>query len=637
MFEILRWIYLLKFFSPKNLNATKYICSLKRRNKIILQIVYDVLVLTVAYIVCVFIHDLSLREINIFLLVISVMLSVSIFIISGDYKKLFRLSFQDGNLKAIKNYVLAATIFFVVSIFFNNDFGLQQIFFMSLFGSTLSHTGRTLIRFVLDKSYIGKVNTLIIGADKYGLELLRSARIDNNLCVVGIIDDQKEVVGSIMAGVKVYPEKEIHRIVENKKIKVILLTSRNITKNLKNHLSELQNKFNLNIRELPKQSDILSGTTRIVYAKNLDITDLLGRDPVPANFDLIQKHINGKSILITGAGGSIGTEISRQITKATPSRLVLFDHSEFNLYTIEQEIINLANVLSLNIEIISILGSVCDEELFSLTLSKHMVEHVYHAAAYKHVPLLEKNVCNALYNNVIGTRNVLRTSLKAGVQSFTMVSTDKAVRPTNVMGASKRLAELICQAYANAQSKTIISMVRFGNVMNSSGSVIPLFQKQIMNGGPLTVTHPEITRFFMTIPEAAQLVVESSCLAEGGEVFLLDMGDPIKISNLAASMITLSGYEVYDRTTGLDQKQNQIEIIYSGLRDAEKLFEELLIDASSEKTKHSKIMKAKESFLHFDLLDPILNEFAIKIQKNNVTGIIEMLNDLPLGYKKPDQ
>ena len=371
-------------------------------------------------------------------------------------------------------------------------------------------------------------------------------------------------------------------------------------KRILDHLEPLKVK----IKVTPPIKDLVSGVLRVQDIREIEIEDLLGRDAMEPDSQLISACITDKSVLVTGAGGSIGSELCRQIIRQRPARLLLLENSEFALYSIEQELQGIKKALDIKIEIMPFLGSVRETDKCEKILRTFSTDTVYHAAAYKHVPLVEHNPIEGVRNNALGTLSIATAAIAAGVKCFVLISTDKAVRPTNVMGSTKRLAELILQAFSRKQTNTRFCMVRFGNVLGSSGSVVPLFRRQIMAGGPITVTHPEITRYFMTIPEAAQLVLQAGAMGEGGDVFVLDMGEPIKIVDLAKRMVHLSGLEMKSDAT----PEGTIEIHHVGLRPGEKLYEELLIGANVEGTEHPLIMRAQEAELPWSVLQDLLAE-----------------------------
>ena len=378
--------------------------------------------------------------------------------------------------------------------------------------------------------------------------------------------------------------------------------------------------------------DLVAGTASIDELKEVSIDDLLGRETIPPNIELLGKNIQGKSVLVTGAGGSIGSELCRQIVKLQPNKIILFDHSEFNLYEIDKEIKQINGSIKLKVEIIPILGSVQNKTRLNSVFNKFKPDTIFHAAAYKHVPIVEYNVVEGVRNNIFGTLNCAEAALSSGVKAFVLISTDKAVRPTNVMGASKRLAELILQALSKDSKHTMFCMVRFGNVLGSSGSVVPLFRKQIAMGGPVTVTHPEITRYFMTIPEASQLVIQAGAMGKGGDVFVLDMGKSIKIFDLASKMIHLSGYSI----KSIKEPAGDVEIKFSGLRPGEKLYEELLIGDNVVGTSHDRIMSAHEAMLPWHELQKIISRLDVSCSNYDLQSIRNILEDAPTGFSPSD-
>jgi FlaA1/EpsC-like NDP-sugar epimerase len=408
----------------------------------------------------------------------------------------------------------------------------------------------------------------------------------------------------------------------------------------------------VHVRTLPGMADLASGRVAVSDFLELDLEDLLGRDPVPPNSTLLARDLAGKVVLVTGAAGSIGSELCRQILKERPARLVLVENSEFGLYAIHQELETRVlsvesdgrSTLSPLPEIVPLLGSIRDFRRMADVFRTYSPDTVYHAAAYKHVPMVEHNACEGISNNVLGTFNVARAAVENGVSNFVLVSTDKAVRPTNVMGASKRVAELVLQALASesmvrfedaqpvssvVRNRTRFCMVRFGNVLGSSGSVVPLFRKQIEAGGPITLTHSDVTRYFMTIPEAAQLVLQAGAMGEGGEVFLLDMGQPVRIFELARRLVELSGRTICDEAS----PDGEIAIKITGLRPGEKLYEELLIGDNPSPTAHPRIMKAKEAYVEWDELRPRLADLARNVQAHNADGARAVLAHLVSGYQ----
>lgn len=471
---------------------------------------------------------------------------------------------------------------------------------------------RGFIRFLVH-SYlhadIHKKRVAIYGAGYAGQQVAAAlSRSDEHLPLF-FIDDATSLSGQILGGLHVYDAKTALKVMAKRKVDEILIALPSVSRPRKSEIIQLLEPAHLKITEIPGLTKLVDGEIRISDIQEVDIIDLLGRDPVPPIQELLAKNIQDKVVMVTGAGGSIGSELCRQIIKNKPTKLIIYELTEFALYSIDKEL----NLKS-QIEIIPILGTVLDQAKLERILEQYAVQTVYHAAAYKHVPLVECNPLAGLKNNAIGTAFSLNAAVKKGVETFVLISTDKAVRPTNVMGASKRMAELYCQAMAEAQSQTQVSIVRFGNVLGSSGSVVPLFKQQIAKGGPITVTHPDVTRYFMTIPEASQLVIQAGALGQGGDVFLLDMGDPVRIQDLARQMIALSGLKY--RAT--DSEIGDIGIEYSGLRPGEKLYEELLIDHdNTEITQHSRILRSFEK--HY----PLQQLIEVFEKMNSLTAIDE--------------
>lgn len=474
---------------------------------------------------------------------------------------------------------------------------------------------------------------IIYGAGRSGRQLLEAVKQTSEYHPVAFVDDDKSLHKTVIHNTPVHASSELPKLVERYGVESILLAipsaGRQLSKQLITRLESLPCK----ILSMPGLKDLVEGKVSINNLKKVSVIDLLGRKSIEPDIKLMQENITKKVVMVTGAGGSIGSELCRQIIQQSPKVLILFELSEFSLYTIEQELGNTIREKNLAIKLIPAMGSV--QHLRRLTeLMKHFqVETIYHAAAYKHVPLVEYNTIEGVRNNVFGTLHCAQAAIEAGANTFVLISTDKAVRPTNTMGASKRMAELILQALAEkANHKTRFCMVRFGNVLGSSGSVIPLFERQIAAGGPITLTHPDITRFFMTIPEAAQLVIQAGAMGQGGDVFLLDMGDPIKIIDLARQMIRLSGLGVRD-----EQNINgDIEIVITGLRPGEKLYEELLIGENPEGTNHKRIMTSKELMLPWSDLQLLLLQLEEACKAFDPRAVHNILVDAPIAFKPSD-
>jgi FlaA1/EpsC-like NDP-sugar epimerase len=492
---------------------------------------------------------------------------------------------------------------------------------------------------------------LIYGAGSAGRQLASGLIGNHEMLIKGFVDDDPHLKGSTINGIPVYPSTDLEDLTRRLEITDLLLAIPSVSQDRRKEIIASLNSCGVRVRSLPELIDLASGRVRVLDLHDLDMNDLLGRVVVPPEVSLLEKNILGRVVLVTGAGGSIGSELCRQIIKFSPKSLILIDSSEHSLYLIYEELkralispedVRLAggsddcayshSNTELSIELVPCLASVRDRDLLLKIFKAYKPATVFHAAAYKHVPLVEKNPAEGIRNNVYGTLTCAQVSLESGVSNFILVSTDKAVRPTNVMGASKRVAELILQAMADIAIKdnhaTNFSMVRFGNVLGSSGSVAPLFSAQIAAGGPITLTHPEVTRYFMTIPEAAQLVIQASAMAEGGDVFVLDMGDPVRIYDLATKMVYLSGLLVKDQA----HPHGDIEIKIIGLRPGEKLYEELLIGDDPQSTAHPKIMKAHEDFLSWGDLQKELEKLNLALESSDARLMWEMLKKLVPGY-----
>ncbi|USA46478.1 polysaccharide biosynthesis protein [Acinetobacter sp. C26M] len=489
---------------------------------------------------------------------------------------------------------------------------------------------RAVIRFIIKASFyseIGRKRIAIYGAGDAGQQIAAALHRSDDHLPVFFIDDFASLQGQIVGGLKVYSvEKALQRF-QKDRIEEILLALPSVGRVRKAEIIQQFEIARLKITELPGLTRLVDGEIQVSDIQEVDIIDLLGRDPVPPISHLIAKNIQNKVVMVTGAGGSIGSELCRQIIKNQPKILVLYELTEFALYDIDKELRQTATC-----KIVPILGTVQDQQKLERIIEQYHIQTVYHAAAYKHVPLVECNPIAGLKNNAIGTANSLNAAVKKGVETFVLISTDKAVRPTNVMGASKRMAELYCQAMAETKPHTQISIVRFGNVLGSSGSVVPLFKQQIAQGGPITVTHPEVTRYFMTIPEASQLVIQAGALGSGGDVFLLDMGEPVRIQDLARQMIKLSGLKVRE-TGSLD---GDIEIAYSGLRPGEKLYEELLIDQdNTEYTEHTRILRSFEKHFPLHEIECVFGKISqMTAIDHDVDWALTQLEHYVDGYKR---
>ena len=473
-----------------------------------------------------------------------------------------------------------------------------------------------------------KTPVLIYGAGAAGSQLAMALSIGHEYDPIAFIDDNTELHNSTVQGLSIYSAKKIPSLIRRHHVSAVLLALPSISASHRRNIILSLEPFNVKVQTIAGMSDLVSGKARIEEVRDIDIEDLLSRDPVQPNVTLLSRCISAKTVLVTGAGGSIGSEICRQVLAQGPSQLILLEQSEYALYSIHMALEEMCSHLKINVEFIPLLGSVQNRKLMHSIMKSFGVHTVYHAAAYKHVPMVEYNMIEGVQNNVFGTWNTAMAAIEAGVESFVLISTDKAVHPTNLMGASKRLAELCLQALADHQKNTRFTMVRFGNVLGSSGSVVPLFKDQIRAGGPVTVTHPEVRRYFMTIPEAAQLVIQAGSMGLGGDVYVLDMGEPIKIADLAKQMIHLMGLTVRDDKN----KNGDIEVQYTGLRPGEKMHEGLLIGDDVTGTDHPRILRASEVFLPYNELMKILENLRHACAIADCDRVREIMREAPTGY-----
>ena len=565
--------------------------------------------------------------------VASMVIALPIFVVSGLYRAIFRYSGWPALMtvtKATAVYGLAfAAAFTAVGVpGVPRTIGLIQPMLLLL---TVG-ASRALARFWLGGLYQSQLRqaalpkVLIYGAGKAGRQLAAAMANSHEMRVVGFLDDDDRLHGHVLNGQPIYSPADLHGLVESNGIGTVLLALPSASRRRRNEILAQMLHAHVSVRTLPSVTELAQGRVSTTDVRELDIDDLLGREPVTPNHILLGRNITAKVVLVTGAGGSIGSELCRQILKVGPAALLLIEQSEFALYEIHQEL--QARLPGPAIKLVPLLASVRDEERMREIMSTWRPDTVYHAAAYKHVPLVEHNPAEGIKNNVLGTLTAARAAAEHGVADFVLISTDKAVRPTNIMGASKRLAEMVLQALAASSPDTKFTMVRFGNVLGSSGSVVPKFRQQIRDGGPITLTHPDITRYFMTIPEAAQLVIQAGAMARGGDVFVLDMGQPVKIMELAIRMVELSGLTVRDDAN----PEGDIEIEITGLRPGEKLYEELLIGDDPKPTSHPRIMKAHEDFLPWPALEEKLKALELALNVNDVGVVRLMLEQLVSGY-----
>jgi FlaA1/EpsC-like NDP-sugar epimerase len=614
----------------------KLLISLPRINKNILVMFadYTMLVLSFWISLSIRINDIYFPSKEaLYLILLGPLIALPIFFFLGLYKSLIRYSSYKSIFVISEAIIIYSLLWFFIVISSSivirpYDFLLIN-FLLSIF---LTGGIRYLARWLLIARARNDASVLIYGAGTAGMQLRGAISYTNDIKVVGFIDDDKRIQGKYVEGLKIYPRNTIKKLLKsNKKITEVIIAIPSLSRSKIQEIVESLKEFSIVIRVLPSVSDIAKGKIEIADLKAVKIEDLLRRDIRDPDKELLQKNITDKSVLVTGAGGSIGSELCRQIIQLEPSRLVLFDISEASLYLIEQEL----REYDSNVSILAIIGNVTRRSRLDYILNTYEINTVYHAAAYKHVPLVEKNTIPGIRCNIFGTLTLIQAAMNASVDNFVFISTDKAVRPTNIMGATKRFAELILQALAfknNSETSTNkaikISIVRFGNVLGSSGSVVPLFKEQIKKGGPITVTDPSIIRYFMTITEAAQLVIQAGALKSDGHIFLLDMGDQVKVLDLAKDMVRLSGMTIKD----VDHPDGDIEIIFTGLRPGEKLYEELLIDNKAIKTKHEKIMKATEERIEWSQLHEYLIQLELAIEESDFKKVRDVFLKTVSGY-----
>lgn len=526
---------------------------------------------------------------------------------------------------------LTGVSWFPRSIIFINWVLLLILIGGSRLGARWWLSDRQISPLLVSKKENNRKNIIIYGAGSAGVQLVKSLDYSRQFRPVAFIDDDDTLKNHYVNGIPVYPFSELGSLIEEYSISHVLMAIPSASKAKRNEIVSTLELYPIHVLTIPGLDEISQGRVKIDDIREVEVGDLLGRDSVAPDQKLMGQNIFNKVVMVTGAGGSIGAELCRQILGEQPARLLLYDHNEYALYEIEKELENrdVLDASKLDPVVVPLLGSVCDAERMTLVCNTFKVNTIFHAAAYKHVPMIERNPVEAIRNNILGTYNAAQVAQDTGVETFVLISTDKAVRPTNTMGASKRFAELILQGMSKEHpTGTRFTMVRFGNVLGSSGSVVPLFREQIRKGGPVTVTDPEIIRYFMTIPEAAQLVIQAGAMGKGGDVFVLDMGEPVKIRDLAERLIHLSGLEVKDE----QHPDGDIEIRYTGLRPGEKLYEELLIGDNVLPTEHPLIMRAQEQELDWETLQAFIKSFRTCVELNDQEKIRSLLLESVHGY-----
>ncbi|MEB2646599.1 polysaccharide biosynthesis protein [Pseudomonas canadensis] len=637
--------------------------GLPRRHKRFLQVATDIVLvwtaLWLAFVVRLGFDDLNNPfVVHLWLFLSAPVIAIPLFIHFGMYRAVMRYFGNDALIAIIKAVSLSALLLALVVYLYSNHQTVvpRSIVFNYWWLSMVIIGGlRLAMRQYFQGDWFtaaqhvpftsrddGLIKVAIYGAGAAGNQLVAALRMGRVMRPVAFIDDDSGISDRIISGLKVYKPKRIQQMIDETGAEELLLAIPSSTRSRRREILGYLEGYPLHVRSVPGFMDLASGRVKVDDIQEVDIADLLGRDPVPAQPELLERCIKHRVVLVSGAGGSIGSELCRQILTLEPTSLLLFDHSEYNLYCILSELEQRVESESLSVTLLPILGSVRHPGKLLEVMNTWSVDTVYHAAAYKHVPMVEHNIAEGILNNVIGTLNTAQAALQAGVENFVLISTDKAVRPTNVMGSTKRLAELVLQALSkelaprlfgdasniSRVNKTRFTMVRFGNVLGSSGSVIPLFHKQIQAGGPLTVTHPKITRYFMTIPEAAQLVIQAGSMGQGGDVFVLDMGEPVKIVELAEKMIHLSGLSIRSEKN----PHGDILINFSGLRPGEKLYEELLIGDNVAATSHPMIMRANEELLDWEVLKGRLQGLLAAVEEGDFSLVRQLLKDTVSGY-----
>ncbi len=646
------------------MNPKEWLLALPRRYKRLLQVFTDIILvwfcLWLAFIVRLGLdYRVDMLGEQRWLFIIAPLIAIPLFVHFGMYRAVMRFIGKEVLVAIVKAVTISALVFALIIYWFEDHWasvprslvinywwlsivtlgGLRLLMRQYFLGDWLDSVGQ--VPFLKQSEHLPRV--AIYGAGSAGNQLVAALRMGKSMRPVAFIDDDDNIATRTIAGLKVYKPKHIQQMIDLTGATQVLLAMPSETRARRREVLAALEPFPLHVRSIPGFMDLASGRVKVQDLQEVDIADLLGRDPVAPQVELFDRCIKKKVVMVTGAGGSIGSELCRQILASGVTTLILFEHSEFNLYSIQKELESRVCKEALSVRLIPTLGSIRNLKRLREVMKAWKVNTVYHAAAYKHVPMVEHNTAEGILNNVIGTLNTAQAAIAAGVEHFVLISTDKAVRPTNIMGSTKRLAEMVLQALSkeatsrlfsdpsNAQqyaNNTRFTMVRFGNVLGSSGSVIPLFREQIKQGGPITVTHPKMTRYFMTIPEASQLVIQAGSMGLGGDVFVLDMGEPVKIIELAEKMINLTGLTVQSE----ENPAGEIAVEFSGLRPGEKLYEELLIGDNVSPTEHSMIMRADEDFLPWPELVVVLQDLLAAADKGDCEQIRKILRKTVAGY-----
>ncbi len=611
-------------------NAINSFLELPRTIKRIISLGYDSVVILLCAALAL---DISLPNYDFFVLqsyyFVTVIASLIIFAKVGFYRAILRYMGLKAVFTIALGIALSTAVFTASCMYFDTSVNSISVFLYWSF-SLVGIGGARLLTIAYIRSKLNNSHEIvaIYGAGEAGRQLARAIGHSDMYKVAAFIDDEPTLFATEIDGISVYSPISVEKLVREKRVTQILLALPSASHKRRSEILTKLEPYPLKVKTIAGMEDIVSGKVQIEQLKDIDIEDLLGRDSIEPNQKLLHSCITKKVVMVTGAGGSIGSELCRQIVELKPSAIILYELSEFALYSVEKNLRKIAKKRELKLEVIPLLGSVQHKNRMVRILRKYKVQTVYHAAAYKHVPIVEHNIVEGVRNNIFGTWYAAEAAAEANVERFVLISTDKAVRPTNIMGASKRFAELVLQGLSSRGDSTVFTMVRFGNVLGSSGSVVPLFREQIKNGGPVTVTHKDIIRYFMTIPEAAQLVIQAGAMGKGGDVFVLDMGEQVKIAELAERMIHLLGFSVKDSKN----PQGDIEINYSGLRPGEKLYEELLIGENVAGTNHPKIMTADEEFLPWPEMQRALILMNELCEEMDCEGIVQLLLKVPTGY-----